>query len=174
MKFLEYVYENTEGLTFIDKLISTVKSIVGDGIKTEFNDVTEEDISKLSLIIEFNFFDKMCSDDSEWNFKTISVDNVKFLIGSTIGFYNLCGGLDKIRRQSYSEILWDVIYNVLGSIDNVEKLFKSSDLIKKVVETIKMIECGEDGFSYDLFTVDELQQCITDIYKFTLKDKIEF
>lgn len=46
--------------------------------------------------------------------------------------------------------------------------------LKKVVETIKMIDCGEDGFSDDLFTDDELQQCITDIYKFMLKDKIEF
>ena len=58
--------------------------------------------------------------------------------------------------------------------DDEEKLFKSSELAKKVYETINMIECGEDGFSYDLFSNDELQQCITDIYKFMLKDKIEF
>ena len=82
--------------------------------------------------------------------------------------------MDKNRRQSYSEILWDVIYHALSLIDDEEKLFKSSELAKKVYETINMIECGEDGFSYDLFSNDELQQCITDIYKFMLKDKIEF
>lgn len=174
MNFIEYVYENTEGLVFIDKLRSAIRNIAYDGIKEEFEGATEEDIDKLSLMIEFNFIDGITSDDSEWDIKTISVDDVKFLIGSTIGFHNLCGGLDKNRRQSYSEILWDVIYHALSLIDDEEKLFKSSELAKKAYETINMIECGEDGFSYDLFSNDELQQCITDIYKFMLKDKIEF
>lgn len=161
MNFIEYVYENTEGLVFIDKLRSAIRNIAYDGIKEEFEGATEEDIDKLSLMIEFNFIDGITSDDSEWDIKTI-------------GFHNLCGGLDKNRRQSYSEILWDVIYHALSLIDDEEKLFKSSELAKKVYETINMIECGEDGFSYDLFSNDELQQCITDIYKFMLKDKIEF
>ena len=35
MKFLEYVYANTEGLIFIDKLRNTIKGIVSDEIKKE-------------------------------------------------------------------------------------------------------------------------------------------
>lgn len=174
MNFLEYVNKDSEGLVFIDKLRNAIKGIVSDGIKKEFRGATKEDIDKLSLMLEYNFFDGMCSDDSEWDFKTISVDDVKFLISSTIGFHNLYGGLGKNRIESYSEILWDVIYVALSSINDEEKIFKSSELIRKVYQTINMIECGEDGFSYDLFTDDELQQCITDIYKYMLKDKIEF
>ena len=85
-------------------------------------------------------------------------------------------GIDKNRRQSYSETLWDVIYNVFSSTSEEEdnKLFKSSGLIKRVYDTISMIECGEDGYSYDLFTDDELQQCLSDIYKVMIEDKIEF
>lgn len=84
-------------------------------------------------------------------------------------------GIDKNRRQTYSEILWDVIYNIFELTDDEEdsKLFKSSSLIKRVFDTINMIECGEDGYSYDLFTDDELQQCLSDMYSVMIEDKIE-
>lgn len=54
MKFLEYVYANTEGLIFIDKLRNTIKGIVSDEIKKEFKGATKEDIDKLSLMLEYN------------------------------------------------------------------------------------------------------------------------
>ena len=41
MNFLEYVYANTEGLIFIDKLRNTIKGIVSDEIKKEFKGATK-------------------------------------------------------------------------------------------------------------------------------------
>ena len=148
MNFIEYVYENTEGLVFIDKLRSAIRNIAYDGIKEEFEGATEEDIDKLSLMIEFNFIDGITSDDSEWDIKTISVDDVKFLIGSTIGFHNLCGGLDKNRRQSYSEILWDVIYHALSLIDDEEKLFKSHNCLVKANTSLEFYFIFKHKFIY--------------------------
>ena len=44
MNFIEYVYENTEGLVFIDKLRSAIRNIAYDGIK--------EELKKFSIDIE--------------------------------------------------------------------------------------------------------------------------
>lgn len=176
MNFIEYVQENSEGLVFIDRLRKAIKDFCSKGIREEIEDVTDEDVDKMYLMLEHNFFVGITSDDSEWDINTIKVDEVQFLINSNIGLFSLMRGIDKNRRQSYSETLWDVIYNVFSSTSEEEdnKLFKSSGLIKRVYDTISMIECGEDGYSYDLFTDDELQQCLSDIYKVMIEDKIEF
>lgn len=73
MNFLEYVKGNNEWLLFIDKLRNTIKKISHDEMKEEFIGATEEDIDKLSLMTEYNFFDGITSDDSEWDLNTITL-----------------------------------------------------------------------------------------------------
>lgn len=171
MNFLEYVKENKNGMAFIDKIRDSIKGIARDGIIEEFKNVTEEDIKKLSLMIEFNFFDGITSDDSERDLKSISVDDVKFLIGSTIGFHKLCNGMEKNKRESYTEILYDVIFRLFSNIENTKGLFESSKIVEEVYEKLNMIESGDGRFHFGMFTDDELEQCISDIYKFMLKIK---
>ena len=172
MNFLEYVKDNKDGLTFIDKMRSVIKNICHDGIKEEFGNIKQKDIDKLSLMLEFNFFDGITSNDSEWDLKTINVDDVKFLIGSSIGFYNLCNGIEKNKRESYSEILYDVIYHLFEIIEFDDELFKSSELVKKVYEIVNMIECGEDGYNLDMLSNEELEQCISILYRYMIKNII--
>jgi hypothetical protein len=173
MNFLEYVKGNNEGLLFIDKLRNTIKKISHDEMKEEFIGATEEDIDKLSLMTEYNFFDGITSDDSEWDLNTITLEDVKFLVGSTIGFHKLCNAIEKNKRESYTEILYDVLYHLFSNVENVDELFKSSKIVKEVYEKVEMIESGEDEYHFGIFSDDELNQCITEIYKLMIKDKIE-
>ena len=171
MNFIEYVQENSEGLVFIDRLRKVIKDFCSKGIKEEFENVTDEDIDKMYLMLEHNFFVGVTSDDSEWNINTIKVDEVQFLINSNIGLFSLMRGIEKNRRQSYREILWDVLCELDGSFDD-EELLKSSEVISRTYETINNIEAGEYGYTYDMISVEDLESCLSDMYKFLVKDKI--
>ena len=56
MNFLEYVNKDSEGLVFIDKIRNVIKELCNKGIREEFQNVTEDDIDKLTLMLECNFF----------------------------------------------------------------------------------------------------------------------
>ena len=55
MNFLEFVKGNNEGLLTIDKMRSVLKDFCHERIKDNEESATEEDIDKLSLMIEYNF-----------------------------------------------------------------------------------------------------------------------
>ena len=129
MNLLEYVKENTEGLVFVDRLRKVIKDFCSKGIKEEFEDVTDEDIDKMYLMLEHNFFVGITSDDSEWDINTIKVDEAQFLINSNIGLFSLMRGIEKNRRESYREILLDVLGKLTHLINNDEEILKSSEVI---------------------------------------------
>ena len=172
MNLLEYVKENTEGLVFIDGLRKVIKDLCSKGIKEEFEDVTDEDVDKMSLMLECNFFTGVTSEDSEWDLNTIKVDEAQFLINSNIGLFALMRGIEKNRRESYTEILWDVFYELNNLLED-EVLIESSELITRVYETIDNIEAGEYGYTYDMISNEDLDGCLSDIYKLIIQDKIE-
>lgn len=84
----------------------------------------------------------------------------------------MCNAIEKNKRESYTEILYDVLYHLFSNVENVDELFKSSKIVKEVYEKVEMIESGEDEYHFGIFSDDELNQCITDIYKSMIKDKI--
>lgn len=170
MSFLDYVNENTEGLALIDKLRNAIKNLCHDDIKSEFKNVTEEDIDKLTLMIENDLIG--CLKDYDGDFNTLSLEYVTNTIGGLIGFHHLLNGVEKNRRETYLEILWDVIYESFSSIDDdIDKLCESSYLVNKYV----MINNGEYEEDYsDCLCEKDMQDCLSEIYKFMLKDKIEF
>lgn len=169
MNFLEYVKENKNGMAFIDRIRYTLKDSCIKGMKEEFEDVTEEDINKLYLMIENNFFSGITSDDSEWDIRTISVDDVKFLITSSIGLHSLFRGVEKNRRESYSELLWDVISVAINSIKNIDEACEFSEEIKKYY----LINNGEYKGDYNDTSDDEMNETLAQVYRFMLKDIIE-
>ena len=169
MNFLEYVNKNTEGLVFIEKLRNTIQSISRKGIKEEFEGASDSDLDKLSLMVEFNFFDGITAWDSQWDINTMSIEDVEFMISSTIGFHNLCGGLDKNRRESYSEILFDVTCHGISTIENIDEACEYSNNIKKFY----LINFEDYDGEYSGNIDDEMQKVLTDIYSYLLKDKIK-
>lgn len=169
MNFLNYVNENTEGLVFIDRLRNTIQNICHEGMKKEFKDVTEDDIDKLTLMLEFNVIDVIRDDED--GIENLSLDDVKNIVDGMIGFHHLLNGVDKNKRESYSEILWDVLVTAFSSVDDIDRLCESSNLVYKYV----MINNGEyDGGYSDSLCESDIQECLSEIYKFMLKDKLEF
>ena len=73
MNFLEYVNKDSEGLVFIDKIRNVIKELCNKGIREEFQYVTEDDINKLTLMLECNFFSGITAEDSEWDLNTITI-----------------------------------------------------------------------------------------------------
>ncbi len=169
MNFLEYAKKNGLGLTFIDRIRYTLKDFCSSGMREEFKDVSEEDIDKLYLMIENNFFSGITSDDSEWDIKTISVDDVKFLIGSSIGMHSLLRGVEKNKRESYSELLWDITDVAIDCIENIDEACEFSDEIKKYYQ----INHGEYEGDYNDTCDEEMFETLAQVYRFMLKDIIE-
>ena len=164
MSFLEYVKDNKEGLSLITKMRYTIQSICYNQIKMKCDDITKKDIDKLILMLEFNFFDSF-TDESELDINTITFQEVKIMIGSFVDIHNLLGGIEKNKRGSYKDILWNVLGHAFGLID-IEKACQHSGLINKYFT----IECG----IYESETSEsEMDDCLTEIYKYLLKDKIE-
>jgi hypothetical protein len=95
MNFLEYVNKDSEGLVFIDKIRNVIKELCNKGIREEFKYVTEDDIDKLTLMLECNFFSGITAEDSEWDLNTITIDEVQFLIDTNIGFFSLLKAIEK-------------------------------------------------------------------------------
>lgn len=170
MSFLDYVNENTEGLVLIDKLRNAIRNLCHDDIKNEFDGVTEDDIDKMILFIENGIIG--CLKDYDGDFNTLTLEYVTNTIGGLIGFHHLLNGVDKNRRETYLEILWDVICESFSSIDDdIDKLCESSYLVNKYV----MINNGEyEGDCSDCLCEKDMQDCLSEIYKYMLKDKIEF
>lgn len=169
MNFLEYVNKNSEGLVFIDKIRNVIKELCNKGIREEFQYVTEDDIDKLTLMLECNFFSGITAEDSEWDLNTITIDEVQFLIDANIGFFSLLKAIEKNKRESYSELLDDVVYNAIGSIENIDKACEYSNNIK----TYYLMSIGEYEGDYFVHSDNEILDTLKDVYKFMLKDKIE-
>ena len=170
MNFLEFVKGNNEGLLTIDKMRSVLKDFCHERIKDNEESATEEDIDKLSLMIEYNFFDGITSDDTEWDLNTISVDEVKFLIGSEVGFLLLLGGIEKNKRESYSELLDDITFHAVESVSDV--INHESYFSKNVFDFYSICEGVYEG-TYFNFGDEEKQNMLSEIYEYKLKNKIE-
>lgn len=174
MNFIKIVNENKEGLVFIDRLRNTIHGICSDGIKEEFDSVTDDDIEKMYLMIEANVIDVISEEDLD----NLTLDEVKIMINGMIGIHHLLNGVEKNRRESYKNIMWDVLYRIFMSIDDEEEMFKYSYIIGKVYETMVLeeqeIDSLSSGFGYEKFDESELHRCLSDVYKFMLKDKIDF
>lgn len=170
MNFLEYVNKDSEGLVFIDKIRNVIKELCNKVIREEFQYVTEDDIDKLTLMLECNFFSGITAEDSEWDLNTIKIDEVQFLIDTNIGFFSLLKAIEKNKRESYSELLDDVVYNAIGSIENIDKACEYSNNIK----TYYLMSIGEYKGDYFAHSDNEILDTLKDVYKFMLKDKIEF
>ena len=169
MSFLDYINENTEGLALIDRLRNAIKNLCHDDIKNEFKEVTEDDIDKLTLFIENSLIE--CLKNYDGDFETISLEYVTNTIGGLVGFHRLLNGIDKNRRESYLEILWDVICESFSSVDDIDKLCELSYVVNKYV----MINAGEyDGDYSDCLCEKDMQECLSEIYKYILKDKLDF
>lgn len=172
MKFLEYVNENEKKMALIDKLRNTIKDINHEEIKKEFKNTTSEDRDKLSLMLECNLMGAFV--DSE-DITTISLEDVKNIIGGCVGFFHLLNGIEKNKRESYTEILWDVLYQLFSDIEDEEDLCHSSNIVKRVYEAFLSVESGDsDENNLKVFHDNQLEQCVSDIYKYLLKDKLEF
>ncbi len=170
MNFLEYVNKDSEGLVFIDKIRNVIKELCNKGIREEFKYVTEDDIDKLTLMLECNFFSGITAEDSEWDLNTITIDEVQFLIDTNIGFFSLLKAIEKNKRESYSELLDDVVYNAIGCIENIDKACEYSNNIKNYY----LMSIGEYEEDYFAHSDNEILDTLKDVYKFMLKDKIEF
>ena len=169
MSFLDYINENTEGLVLIDRLRNAIKNLCHDDIKNEFKEVTEDDIDKLTLFIENSLIE--CLKNYDGDFDTISLEYVTNTIGGLVGFHRLLNGIDKNRRESYLEILWDVICEAFSSVDDIDKLCELSYVVNKYV----MINAGEyEGNYSDCLCEKDMQECLSEIYKYILKDKLNF
>lgn len=172
MKFLDYVNDNEKEITLIDKLRRTIKDINHEEIKKEFKNTTSEDRDKLSLMLEYNLISSFT--DSE-DITTITLEEVKIMVGGCLGFYSLLNGVEKNKRESYTELLWDILYHLFSDIDDEEDLCNSSNIVRRVYEAFLSVESGDKEEGYlEMFHNIQLEQCISDIYKYMLKDKIEF
>lgn len=169
MNFLDYVNENTDGLVLIDKLRFTIKDLCHDDIKSEFKDITDDDINKMILLIENAIME--CLRDYEEDINTLSLEYVTNTIGGLVGVQHLLNAVDKNRRMTYSEILWDTLIEVITSFDDIDKACEYSNLIKKYY----LMDCGEyEGDYSDSLCEIDMQDCLSEIYKYMLKDKIDF
>lgn len=95
MNFIKIVNENKEGLVFIDRLRNTIHGICSDGIKEEFDSVTDDDIEKMYLMIEANVIDVISEEDLD----NLTLDEVKTMINGIIGIHHLLNGVEKKQKR---------------------------------------------------------------------------
>ena len=96
------------------------------------------------------------------------VDNLDDLF--QVGCVGLLKAIEKNKRESYSELLDDVVYNAIGCIENIDKACEYSNNIK----TYYLMSIGEYEGDYFAHSDNEILDTLKDVYKFMLKDKLEF
>lgn len=162
MKFLDLVNENKDGLVFIDRLRNTIKDICSEKIKNNFENVTQEDIDKLYLMLESAFIVNMLDDDFDIN--TLTSEEAELLLDFFVGFHKFCNGIEKNKRESYKNLMWDVIYHMFSIIENDEEICNYSHSIKNVYESMALEESGFENSGYNNFDEYDLNRCLSDIY----------
>ena len=91
------------------------------------------------------------------------------------GFVNYYGLMNLLIGFAYASNDNEVDVNLFREIFAEEfkkNLAKSSEVISRTYETINNIEAGEYGYTYDMISVEDLESCLSDMYKFLVKDKI--
>jgi len=168
MNYLEYINNNVEGLDLLDKLRKNIKEIIYRTIKEEFTTATESDVEKLFLIIECEFIDSVTSEESEWDIKEMTLKEVEFQIGTITGLLKLCKGLEKNCRESYSEVLYNVTYDAISYITDMDEACEWSNGINEFY----LMNLGEYEGEYYIQSNKKLLEILSDIYKFLFKDKL--
>lgn len=78
----------------------------------------------------------------------------------------------KRDKETYSDMLWKVLFYLFDLL-NDEEILNISSSVEKLFETINNIEAGENGYDYEMIYDDELKDCISDINIYLVKNKIE-